>query len=77
MLFACPRKAKEVAVVARLKKFRPHEAMAAPGEGGRSRRAPMPSLKGKSGSSPPSLASPMRVSTISVCAFIFVSSQVV
>ena len=29
MLFACPRKAKEVAVVARLGKFRPHEAMAA------------------------------------------------
>jgi ParB family chromosome partitioning protein len=29
MLFACPRKAKEVAVVARLEKFRPHEAMAA------------------------------------------------
>jgi ParB family chromosome partitioning protein len=29
MLFACPRKAKEVAVVARLEKFRPHEAMTA------------------------------------------------
>src|SRR5215472_5241530 len=29
MLFACPRKAKEVAVVARLEKFRPHETMAA------------------------------------------------
>jgi ParB family chromosome partitioning protein len=29
LLFACPRKAKEVAVVARLGKFRPHEAMAA------------------------------------------------
>jgi ParB family chromosome partitioning protein len=29
MLFACPRKAKEVAVMARLEKFRPHEAMAA------------------------------------------------
>lgn len=29
MLFACPRKAKEVAVVTRLGKFRPHEAMAA------------------------------------------------
>ncbi len=29
MLFACPRKAKEVAVVARLGKFRPHEAMTA------------------------------------------------
>jgi ParB family chromosome partitioning protein len=29
MLFACPRKAKEVAVVARLGKFHPHEAMAA------------------------------------------------
>ena len=29
MLFACPRKAKEVAVVTRLKKLRPHEAMAA------------------------------------------------
>jgi ParB family transcriptional regulator, chromosome partitioning protein len=29
LLFACPRKAKEVAVVARLGKFRPHEAMTA------------------------------------------------
>src|SRR6516225_7287639 len=29
MLFACPRKAKEVAVVLRLKQFRPHEAMKA------------------------------------------------
>jgi ParB family transcriptional regulator, chromosome partitioning protein len=29
LLFACPRKAKEVAVVVRLGKFRPHEAMAA------------------------------------------------
>jgi ParB family chromosome partitioning protein len=29
LLFACPRKAKEVAVVARLVKFRSHEAMAA------------------------------------------------
>ena len=29
MLFACPRKAKEVAVVVRLGKFRPHEAMTA------------------------------------------------
>src|SRR5262249_19593972 len=29
MLFACPRKAKEGAVVTRLGKFRPHEAMAA------------------------------------------------
>jgi len=29
MLFACPRKAKEVAVVARLENFRPHQAMTA------------------------------------------------
>ena len=29
MLFACSRKAKEVAVVLRLKQFRPHEAMKA------------------------------------------------
>jgi ParB family chromosome partitioning protein len=29
MLFACPRKVKEVAIVARLGMFRPHEAMAA------------------------------------------------
>ena len=29
LLLACPRKAKEVAVVARLCKFRPHEAMTA------------------------------------------------
>jgi hypothetical protein len=29
LLLTCPRKAKEVAVVARLGKFRPHEAMAA------------------------------------------------
>jgi hypothetical protein len=29
MLLACPRKAGEVAVVARLEKFRPHDAMAA------------------------------------------------
>jgi ParB family transcriptional regulator, chromosome partitioning protein len=29
LLLACPRKAKEVAVVARLKQFRPHEAMMA------------------------------------------------
>jgi ParB family chromosome partitioning protein len=29
LLFACPRKAKEVAMVARLGKFRPHEAMTA------------------------------------------------
>jgi hypothetical protein len=44
MLFACPRKAKEVAVVLRLKQFRPHEAMKALA---RSRRAPMQPLKAR------------------------------
>jgi hypothetical protein len=59
MLFACPRKAKEVAVVLRLKQFRPHEAMKALAKR-RSRRVPMQSLKAGFGSSPPRLASPSR-----------------
>ena len=60
MLFACPRKAKEVAVVDRLDESSVRMKRWRRWRRRPSRRAPMPCLKDRSGSSPPSWASPSR-----------------
>jgi hypothetical protein len=69
LLLACPRKAKEVAVVDRLMQLRPHAAMMAAAKEAEPQRVPMPCLKGRSGSSLPNLASRFRRRSRSGCSF--------